>query len=71
MQESYCDKVKRFYGTAGGNAYPAPGANGPAQTLYANHATYGSANRPNNGEPVEGSDSWPGSTNPTTAKIVR
>lgn len=67
--ESYCDKVRRFYGTAGGNAYPAPGANGPAQTLYENHATYGSRQ---NGPPVVGSDSYPGGPgNPTRARIVR
>lgn len=64
----YCAKVKKFYGVGGGNSYPAPGANGPAQTLYDNHATYGSRQNP---PPVEGSDSWPGSTNPSTARIVR
>ena len=65
---SYLSKVAKYYGVAGNEAYPAPGSNGPAQMLYQNHATYQSAN---NQPVVEGSDSWPGSTNPTTAKIVR
>lgn len=64
---TYCDKVKKYYGVGGGNAYPAPGSNGPAQQLYDNHNTY------QNGHPgpvVEGSDSWPGSANPTTQQKV-
>jgi hypothetical protein len=63
----YCAKVAKFYGVAGGNAFPAPGSNGPAQMLYDNHATYQHAN---NGPVTEGSDSWPGSQNPSTEQKV-
>lgn len=67
--DSYCDKIKKFYGVAGSSSYPAPGSNGPSQMLYDNHATYQSNG---NYQPaVEGSDSWPGSTNPTTSRLVR
>lgn len=64
---TYCDKVKKYYGTAGSNSFPAPGSNGPAQSLYENHATYQNANH---GPVVEGSDSWPGSANPTTQRMA-
>jgi hypothetical protein len=67
MAEDYCSKVARLYGVAGNNAYPAPGSVGPAQMLYNNHATYQNAHH---GPVVEGSDSWPGSQNPTTEQIV-
>lgn len=65
--EAYCDKVARLYGVAGDSSYPAPGSNGPAQTLYDHHQKYVGAQ---NGPVVEGSDSWPGSQNPMTQKIV-
>lgn len=63
----YCSKVAKFYGVGGSNSYPAPGSSGPAQTLYDNHATYQNAN---NGPVTEGSDSWPGSQNPSTEQTV-
>jgi hypothetical protein len=66
--QSYCGKIAKYYGQAGGNAFPAPGSNGPAQMLFDNHQTYQHAN---NSPVVEGSDSWPGSANPTTAKVIR
>jgi hypothetical protein len=59
----YLATLSRVHGVGGGTAYPAPGSNGPAQMLYNNHATYQNAN---NGPVTEGSDSWPGSQNPTT-----
>lgn len=64
---TYCDKVAKFYGVAGGTSFPAPGSSGPAQNLYDHHQRYVGGK---NGPVVEGSDSWPGSANPTTQKLV-
>lgn len=63
----YLSTLQRVHGCVegGGMAYSAPGSNGPTQMLYDNHATYQNAH---NGPVTEGSDSWPGSQNPTTAR---
>lgn len=67
-ENSYCAKVRANYGVNGSSSYPAPGSNGPAQMLYDHHQSYHDRF---NDLPVMGSDSWPGSTNPSTAKLVR
>lgn len=63
----YLSTLRSVHGVSGGTAFPAPGSVGPAQMLYNNHATYQNAH---NGPVSEGSDSWPGSQNPTTEQQV-